>query len=150
VAVHEVAPIRESWGPHAVRGFYVGPAFKHYRCYSCWIPSTQKTRITDCIEWFPRGVSMSSATPLEEVAAAAKDLVSALNRVIALPASDVSTFRQPLVALHPKLVDNLRVLHEIFAPERDPAATPAFELCPDADQRTDLFVHQTRYQIHTE
>jgi hypothetical protein len=79
VAVHEVAPIRESWGPHAVRGFYVGPAFKHYRCYTCWIPSTQKTRISDCIEWFPRGITTPSATPLKEVAAAAKDLGSTVS-----------------------------------------------------------------------
>jgi hypothetical protein len=135
MAVHEVAPIRETWGPHAVQGFYIGPAFKHYRCYTCWIPATQKTRIADCIEWFPRCISMPSATPLEEVAAAATDLVSALNRIIALPASDASTFRQPLMVLHPKLVDNLRQLHEIFAHDRDPAAAPTYEPCPDAVQQ---------------
>jgi hypothetical protein len=135
VAVHEVALIRETWGPHAVQGFYIGSAFKHYRCYTCWIPATQKTRIADCIEWFPRGISMPSATPLEEVAAAATDLVSALNRIIALTASDASTFRQPLMVLHPKLVDNLRQLHEIFAPDRDPAAAPTYEPCPDAVQQ---------------
>jgi hypothetical protein len=63
--------------PYGIKGFYVGPAFKHYRCYDCWISSTQKIQISDCIKWFPRGISMPSATPLEKVFAAAKNLITA-------------------------------------------------------------------------
>jgi len=42
---------RESWGPHGVDSFYLGPAPDHYRCYRVLIPSTNDIRITDSLSW---------------------------------------------------------------------------------------------------
>jgi hypothetical protein len=40
--MHEKTPARESWAPHAVDAWYVGPALNHYRCYRGWVCSTQR------------------------------------------------------------------------------------------------------------
>ncbi len=37
VMVHEKSSVRGTWAPHAVDGFYVGPAMHHYRCYRVWV-----------------------------------------------------------------------------------------------------------------
>ena len=42
---------RESWGPHGVDSFYLGPAPDHYRCFRVLIPSTNDIRITDSLSW---------------------------------------------------------------------------------------------------
>ena len=44
---------RVKLGAHGVKGFYVGPSMKHYRCYETLIPSTRKTRVTDTVAWLP-------------------------------------------------------------------------------------------------
>ena len=31
--IHEKNEIRQSWAPHAVKGWYVGPVMQHYMCY---------------------------------------------------------------------------------------------------------------------
>jgi hypothetical protein len=97
VAVHEVPSVLDSWGSHGIRAFYVGPAFHHYRCYQCWLPSTQETRITDTIEWFPRNVTMPGASPIEELTAATRNLISALQQISSAPES--ASWRQPLAQL---------------------------------------------------
>ena len=33
VLVHEKPSVRGTWAPHAVEGWYLGPALRHYRCY---------------------------------------------------------------------------------------------------------------------
>ena len=44
---------RPKLAPHGVPAFYVGPAFKHYRCYTVYIPSTNRLRIVDTVAWLP-------------------------------------------------------------------------------------------------
>jgi hypothetical protein len=36
VMIHEKPPVRGTWQPHAVPGWYLGPAMLHYRCYRVW------------------------------------------------------------------------------------------------------------------
>jgi hypothetical protein len=133
VAIHEVPAVRDSWGPHGIRAFYVGPAFHHYRCYQCWLPSTQETRITDTLEWFPRNVTMPGASPIEELTAATRDLTSALQRISSAPES--ASWRQPLAQLQPNFLQNLKQLHDLFSPPADPNVPPVYELNASADQR---------------
>ena len=33
VLIHEKPSVRRTWSPHAVDGWYLGPAPRHYRCY---------------------------------------------------------------------------------------------------------------------
>ena len=39
--------------PHGVDGWYVGPSLAHYRCYSCYIPSTAGARDAILVDLFP-------------------------------------------------------------------------------------------------
>lgn len=36
VLIHEKLAKRGTWSPHAVPGWYLGPAPHHYRCYRVW------------------------------------------------------------------------------------------------------------------
>ena len=78
VLVHEKPNNRETWAPHAVDGWYLGPAMNHYRCFRVWINSTQAERITDTLTWFPSKVLMSTASSSDAAIAAANDLTHAL------------------------------------------------------------------------
>ena len=49
VMVHEKPDDRETWAPHAVEGWYIGPAIYHYRCYTVWIKATRADKISDTI-----------------------------------------------------------------------------------------------------
>lgn len=53
VLVHEKPAQRTSFAPHGIEGYYVGPALHLNRCYTCYIPSTGKTRITDTVQFIP-------------------------------------------------------------------------------------------------
>ena len=44
---------RTTWGPHGIPAFYIGPAQEHYRCHQVYVPSTNRTRVTDTIGWLP-------------------------------------------------------------------------------------------------
>ena len=46
---HEKPHQRKTWAPHAVDGWYIGPAMEHFRCYKVYIPQTQAERITDTL-----------------------------------------------------------------------------------------------------
>jgi hypothetical protein len=41
----------ESWDPHGVDGYYLGPALDHYICYQVHITKTKGTRIVDTVEF---------------------------------------------------------------------------------------------------
>ena len=78
VLVHEPSTVRETWAPHAVEGWYVGPAMQHYRCYTIWADATSAERIANTLTWFPAHVEMPTTSALELATAAAQDLVAAL------------------------------------------------------------------------
>ena len=65
---------RASWAPHGVPGFYIGPAHKHYRCYTVWATPTNSVRITDTVAWFPEQSPMPHISPSDAIIAAIKDL----------------------------------------------------------------------------
>jgi len=43
VLVHELPEARGTWAPHAVPGWYIGPAFEHYRCDRVYITKRPKS-----------------------------------------------------------------------------------------------------------
>ena len=63
VLVHEKPSLRGTWSPHAVDGWYLGPAMLHNRCYRVWILETTSERIADTVVWFPTKVSMPNLPP---------------------------------------------------------------------------------------
>ena len=78
VLIHEPSTVRETWAPHAVEGWYVGPAPLHYRCYTIWADATSAERIANTLTWFPSHVDMPTTSSLELATAAAQDLIAAL------------------------------------------------------------------------
>jgi hypothetical protein len=40
VLIHEKPDVRKTWAPHAVEGWYLGPALRHYRCCRIWTWAT--------------------------------------------------------------------------------------------------------------
>jgi hypothetical protein len=78
VLIHEKPSTRGTWAPHAVEGWYLGPAQRHYRCYRVWAWATNSERIADTLAWFPTTVIMPHNSLTDVTIAAAHDLAQAL------------------------------------------------------------------------
>ena len=125
VAAFEHPEARATWAPHAIPGFYVGPAFNHYRCFHVWLPSSQDTRIVDTLDWFPRNVFLPGTSPHEDIAAASTDLCSALDRLAAAPITATASWGHDLLSIRKSLSRDLRILRNIF--DTAPTAPPPLE-----------------------
>ena len=53
VLAHQKPANRDSWEPHAMDGWYFGPALHGYRCFRIWIWETRTKRICDTVSLFP-------------------------------------------------------------------------------------------------
>ncbi|MCK7513581.1 MAG: hypothetical protein MZV70_62540 [Desulfobacterales bacterium] len=53
VLVHDKPANRTTWSPHALDGWYTGPALDSYRCYRVWLWDSRTERIADTVSWFP-------------------------------------------------------------------------------------------------
>jgi hypothetical protein len=62
VLIHTPSDKRTTWSPHALDGWYTGPALDSYRCYNIWIWETRSERICDTISWFPMKITMPIAS----------------------------------------------------------------------------------------
>ena len=79
VLLHERPEQRNnSWSPHNVQGWYLGPAMHHYRQHRIWVPATNAERIGDTVTWLPHHVHMPTSTAEDIIVAAANDLTHAL------------------------------------------------------------------------
>lgn len=56
VVIHKKPGVRNTWGFHGERGWYIGPAPNHYRCFTCYVPATAKEVITDTVRFIPKKV----------------------------------------------------------------------------------------------
>ena len=72
VMIHEKSSVRGTWAPHAVDGWYLGPAMHHYRCYRVYVKETSAERIADTLEWFPRHVQLPVPSSDDAATTAAK------------------------------------------------------------------------------
>lgn len=77
IVAHNKLDRRGSWAPHGEEGWYVGPAMDHYRCWRCYIPSTNGYRVSDTVRFFP-ATPVPTITPADTVRRAAKELTRAL------------------------------------------------------------------------
>jgi hypothetical protein len=118
VLVHEKPVNRETWSPHDIDGWYVGPALESYRCYRTWILDTRRERIYDTLQWFPMHVTMPLASSIDLVLAGARDIIQALNNPSA---------SSPLAPLTDSETQTLRTLATVLT-NRQP--TPAAQALP--------------------
>ena len=115
VLVHEKPSVRATWAPHAVEGWYLGPAMNHYRCYRVWITETSAERVSETVVWLPSKVKMPTASSADAATAAARDLIQALRNPA--PTSPLSPTSDSQLAA-------LQQLADIFANVAHADATP--------------------------
>eukprot|EP00957_Ditylum_brightwellii_P177510 13520074-Ditylum_brightwellii.AAC.1 len=69
---------RASWGLHTENAWYVGPALKHYWCYTVVIKQSTEQRITDTIRFKHHNVKLPTVTPAKRIEKAVKELTNAV------------------------------------------------------------------------
>ena len=80
VLAHEKTGRRASWGFHANKGWYIGPALNHHQCYKYIMKSTGAERITDTIKFQHHDVKVSQPTAADRITSAARELQRAIKR----------------------------------------------------------------------
>jgi len=118
VLIHEKPQQRETWAPHGVEGWYIGPAMQHHRCYNVLTKATKRVRITDTLSWHPhKALSLPGARPIDILAASMNDLTKVLQSTVSeLPA--IMNHRDVLATPTSKLTEALQLLQATFiAPE---------------------------------
>ena len=78
ILIHEKPNQRRTWAPHGVQGWYIGPALEHYRCYKCYVTTTNATRISDTVEFFPTQCEVPALSSTDTAMLAARQLIHAL------------------------------------------------------------------------
>jgi hypothetical protein len=78
IIAHEKPDQRESWDPHGLDSYYLGPALDHYRCYQVHITKTKGTRIVETVEFPPAKLAMPSTSSKDLASIAALELSNAL------------------------------------------------------------------------
>ncbi|EEC47130.1 predicted protein [Phaeodactylum tricornutum CCAP 1055/1] len=122
VLVHVKPSVREMWAPHAVEGWYLGPALNHYRCHRVWITETRAERVADTLSCFPTRIPMPAASSTDRALAAARDLVHALQNP-----SPASPFAPLDATQYQALTDLANLFATVTAPADDvlaPAPLP--------------------------
>ena len=109
IVLHEKPHQRGTWAPHGVKGFYLGPALEHYRCYRGWVIKTQRERIVDTVAWHPQNVMMPGASEKEILARVLTELRATIQ-------ANTSNLPQPATALLTTLQDDLSALFTITPP----------------------------------
>jgi hypothetical protein len=78
VVVLEPTDKRESWAPHGLDGFYLGPAPHTYQSYRCWILSTNGIRTSDSISVHPHKLRLPGSLREDLVHAKATEILAVL------------------------------------------------------------------------
>ena len=90
VLVHKLSSTRSSFSTHAVYGWYIGPSLHHSRCYHCYIPSIESTRLMDTVKFFLKHFDFPRITNSAYLRQSAEDIISILSN-------------KKAVSLHPSL-----------------------------------------------
>ena len=86
---------RESWGYHAEKAWYVGPAMKHYRCYTVVAANTKRSKISDTVAFQHHTVEVPTVTPADRIIRAAKELNAAIrNQPTDMPTDQISAINR--------------------------------------------------------
>jgi hypothetical protein len=78
VIIHETPAQCGTWSPHNERGWYLGPAPDHYRCYRLYVTKTAAERTCSTVEFFPEHCPMPRLSSTGTIAKSALDLIEAL------------------------------------------------------------------------
>ena len=78
VIVHTKPENCGSWEYHGKEGWYIGPAFEHYRCIKVFMPETHSTRYSDTVRFIPEKVPIPLASVDEHLRATTEHLIDIL------------------------------------------------------------------------
>jgi hypothetical protein len=78
IIAHDAPSRRNTWAPHGLDGWYIGPALEHYRCYTVYITKTRGNRIVETVELFPEKFTLPFPSSQDLATQAAADLTHAL------------------------------------------------------------------------
>ena len=73
--IYEAATRRKTWAPHAVNGWYLGPAMKHYRCGKYFIDHWRAIRIANTAKLFPTHCKIPTISEADRTVLAANELL---------------------------------------------------------------------------
>ena len=76
--IHDRTNERPAWVNHGSRGFYVGPAFHHYRNYVCYMSETKASRTSNTVDFFPTTCADPTMTATETLSMIMADLLAVL------------------------------------------------------------------------
>ena len=95
---------RGSFGPRALDGWYVGPAWDHYRSMIFQIPSTGGVRTAAQYQLYPRHVKAPQETPMDRAVRIAGSLTNSIKRMLKEPNRDAGR--------HGKALEQLKEIFE--------------------------------------
>ena len=137
ILIHEKPGQRASWDPHGAKGWYLGPAMEHYRCYRVYTNKTRAERYTDTVEFFPQHTQIPFRTPAEIAEHATNELIRVINNPTpSTPFAHVPDNQQQAIQriadifhkhLHPNTPTPPRVVQ---SPRMEPSAPPQVPMSP--------------------
>ena len=77
--IFEVATRRAAWAPHAVDGWYLGPAMQYYRAQKFFIDSTRGIRISSNDKLMPSHCKMRTKSEEDETELTAAKILNYVN-----------------------------------------------------------------------
>ena len=78
VEIHQMPRQRKTWESHTKTGYYLGPAWGHYRCHMVWVIDTKSTRIGQTVFFRHKYITAPQFTASDALIKAGDDLCSAL------------------------------------------------------------------------
>ena len=78
VIIHDRTDERPSWADHGTRGFYVGPAIKHFCNYNVLMDTTKKIRQSNTVDFFPSTCDDPIITPTKTLSLIINNLLTVL------------------------------------------------------------------------
>ena len=76
VIILDPVTTRESWAPHGLTGFYLGPALYHYKSFRFFVPSTNGIRVSDSVSWHPEKLKLPGSSKEELIFLKAEEILS--------------------------------------------------------------------------
>jgi len=115
VVVHESPSQRQSWHPHGVCGFYLGPAMLHYRSYKVFVMATKSIRISDSLDWFPKDLLLPGSQPSTLIYDAIDGLKSIFSQLVNLSLPGTAD-RNTLMDRSSRIMSSLTDIASLYHP----------------------------------
>jgi hypothetical protein len=107
--IYDDPAVHASWAPHAIDGYYVGPATDHYRCLRFYIPTTHHFRFAATWRLYPTHCQVPVLSEHDKTLLTANDFLQRIGATIPTSAQDKI-----------KHLDTIRRLSEIMSGQPDP------------------------------